>query len=275
MLYMIFVSFCSDNAVFNVKLADACRACLGVFTCAVVFLAVARVIEGVIFTVDLDDAVMADTFFVVVAEHDGLEFAVIGHLYVIDLREILLACLCAGIGNVISIVRECAAAEHHVLPFTLGEPERSFHSVPRTVFAHTGDLFIIRRNDDFLADIGRCERVDQLIDENACSNSLAVLVVLRIPEEKSRIGLDYVGVDGEALIKTGDIFKRTKGLIRATDVHMLEHTRNVIRKIDIIFSLQLDDAGRPVFIGRMMPSYFHSPVRESEEYAWMPSTPVL
>ena len=89
---------------------------------------------------------------------------------------------------------------------------------------------------------------DQLIDKNARADAVTVDIILRIPKEKSRLRLDNVRIDGEALVKARDILKRTERIFRAADVHMLEHTRDMIRKIEIIFAVILNHAWCPIFV---------------------------
>ena len=99
--FCLFHIFRRDLAVRDEELADTGGTGFGIFARAVVLFAVARVIDCVILTVNLDHAVVSDTLLKFVAEHNGLEFAAVGDLFVFDLRQILLVCFRAGVADVI------------------------------------------------------------------------------------------------------------------------------------------------------------------------------
>ena len=244
---MVRVSFCGDLAVSNVKLANASRTLLGVGD-VVVLLKISSVVDSVVLSLILNNAVVSRAFLKLVLDKNGIEAALVGHLDKIYVKKVSVGGFSRCVSDVIRIVLVASAAVHNVLPIALREPERTLDGVPVlsvTEAVSHKDFLVESGNDNLAWSICGSHGIEKSVNENARSDSVTVSVILSIPEEKTVARFYNVRVDREAVLEGLPVGERTEGSVGRCGAHMLKFVIVRAGNVDIVFSVYLGNGGSP------------------------------
>ena len=208
-------------------------------------------VDSVILSTVFDNAMVSCAFLEFVLDKNRIKAALVGHLNEVNVKKISVSGLSRCVSDMIGVVLVASAAVHNVLPIALAEPECTLDGVPILSVAKAvshKDLLIKRGNDNLARRVCGSHRIEKSVNENASSYSVAVRVILSVPEEKTVTRFNYVRVDREAVIEGLPISERTERGVGGCCAHKLKLVVVGAGNVNIVLSVYFSNRGCPELV---------------------------